>query len=369
MKGGKYGRFKFKNLAQIIVSMIFIMGILYLSFNLEGIISYLTKHATSVNDFITKIYYPAGMYAKLVSDFNLVDLLVYILVNITIFVILILILNKVYFKINSRLKQVSTTKKVNVKDLEFKSNSIIKSLIKKELNTFFKTPVFIINAGFGLVLFVVAALTATIKFDALLPILTDKNGINLSKNLILDNLSILVFLLMMFTSFMTSITNSVISLEGRNINILKSLPVKVKTILMSKIYSSLILTTPVLLLGNIILIIKFKIGVLDSILLIILSILTPLISHFIGIIVNLKYPKLDAENSAEVVKQSTSSFMSVTIGMILLIVTAMIVFKILGAISATLILLIFTAVYLIIDIILYLYLLNKGIKDFNNLSI
>lgn len=362
-------RFKFKNLAQIIVSMIFIMGILYLSFNLEGIISYLTKHATSVNDFITKIYYPAGMYAKLVSEFNLVDLLVYILVNITIFVILILILNKVYFKINSRLKQVSTTKKVNVKDLEFKSNSIIKSLIKKELNTFFKTPVFIINAGFGLVLFVIVALTATIKFDALLPILTDKNGINLSKNLILDNLSILVFLLIMFTSFMTSITNSVISLEGRNINILKSLPIKVKTILMSKIYSSLILTTPVLLLGDIILIIKFKIGVLDSILLIVLSILTPLISHFIGIIVNLKYPKLDAENSAEVVKQSTSSFMSVTIGMILLFVTAMIVFKILGAISATLILLIFTAVYLIIDIILYLYLLNKGIKDFNNLSI
>ena len=168
---------------------------------------------------------------------------------------------------------------------------------------------------------------------------------------------------------MTSITNSLISLEGKNINILKSLPISTKKILMSKIYACLVLTTPVLLIGNIILFIRFKISIIESILLLILSILIPLVSHFIGLIINLKYPKLDFENSAEVIKQSTSSFLSVVIGMILAVINIYIIFKIINIISSTLILLIFIIIYLIIDITLYLYLTNISIKEFNDLSI
>ena len=185
----------------------------------------------------------------------------------------------------------------------------------------------------------------------------------------MNNISIVILILISATSYMTSITNSVISLEGRNINILKSLPVSVKTILMSKIYSCLVITTPVLLLGNLILFIKFKLKIIEMVLILILSILIPLVSHFIGLIVNLKYPKLDAENSTEVVKQSTSSFISVMLGMILLIITIVIITNIIGYINSTLLLLIATIVYIVIDSILYLYLINKGVEEFNNLSV
>ena len=168
---------------------------------------------------------------------------------------------------------------------------------------------------------------------------------------------------------MTSITSSVISLEGKNINILKSLPVETKTILMSKIYSSLVLTTPILLIGDIILFARFNIGILEILLLLILSVAVPLISHYIGLIINLKYPKLDADNTAEVVKQSTSSFVSVMVGMILLAITFVIIFGIIGKISATLILVIATAIFIIMDTILYIYLIKIGSKDFNKLSV
>ena len=362
-------RFKYKNLAQIITTTIVLLGIFYISMNLDGAFNYLTKHATSLNDLITKIYYPAGVYAKLSTNFNIIDLLVFILINIIIFVITILILSKFYFRINSRLKKVTTTKKVNINNLSIKKNSITKSLIKKEFSTFFNTPVFIINAGFGLVLFIVAAIGMSIKFNDFVPILTDKDKFNIAKDVIYNNLSLIVFLLIAMAGFMTSITNSVISLEGKNINIVKSLPIKTKTILMSKIYSSIIITTPPILLGDIILFIRFKMSIIEMILLLILSILIPLISHFIGLIINLKYPKLDWENSAEVVKQSTSSFVSVMIGMVLLVVNTMIISKVVGKINSTLILLITVLLYLIINIILYLYLINKSTKEFNKLSI
>lgn len=363
-------RFKYKNLVQIITSMIFIVLIMALSYKTDNLINYLIKNATSINDLITKIYYPAGVYAKLVTNFNVLDLLIFLIVNIAIIFISIYLLSIFYFKINSRMKKVITNKKVKLGNLNIKQNSKTRSLIKKELNTFFETPVFIINSGFALVLFLIAVIMIVIKFDSFLPLLTSKQGgAGIEKDVITSNISIMIFLLISFAGYMTSITNSVISLEGRNINILKSLPLKAKTILMSKIYSCLVITTPILVIGNIILFIKFNTSIIEAILLLILSILVPLVSHFIGLIVNLKYPKLDAESSAEVVKQSASSFISVMIGMVLFIITVVIITKVIGQIDAIILLGITTLIYIIINMILYLYLIKVSTKEFNKLSI
>ena len=362
-------RFKYKNTIQIILSMTLVVGILLVSYNADRVLNYLMQHASSIDEMLTKLYYPAGIYAKLVTEFNIVDLFVFILIHIVIFTIAIYILSKFYFKINSRLKGVTTTKKTKISKLSIKSRNSYYSLIKKELDTFFRTPVFIVNAGFALVLFLLAVIAITIKFDSVLPLLTDPEGMGMSKEMIMDNLSILIFVLVSVTAFMTSVTNSVISLEGKSINILKSLPIKTKTILMSKIYFGLVLTTPVLLLGDIILFIKFKISIIEAIMLLILSILVPLVSHFIGLLINLKYPKLDAENSTEIVKQSASSFISVMIGMLLLIIMVTIITNIVGIVNSTMILGMSIIISLVIDIILYLYLINKGVKEFNGLSI
>ena len=359
-------RFKYKNAAQIILSMVLILGILYFSYNMDGMVEYLMKHATSINDLISKIYYPAGVYANLVTDFNWGDLFIFIIVNIVIFVVAIFILGKFYFKINSRLKGVTTTKKVKLSDIVIKKRSVTGSLVRKELNTFFKTPVFIVNAGFALVLFILIVIVASIKFDSILPMF---EGTDISLDLVINKISVFIFMLISAAAYMTSITNSVVSLEGKNINIIKSLPVNTKTILMSKIYSSLVLTTPVFLLGDIILFIRFKVSILESIMLLILSILIPLVSHFIGILVNLKYPKLDAENSSEVVKQSASSFISVMIGMSLFILSVFVGMIVVDKFSSIFILGSAIIIYIIINMLLYLRLSTKGVKEFNLLSV
>ena len=363
-------RFKYKNIVQIILSMTIIIGILLISYNTENVMEYLAKHATSINDLITKIYYPAGVYAKLVTEFKFIDLIIFILNNICIFIVSIYILSKFYFKVNSRMKKVARGKSIDISSLPIKLSSQTNSLIKKELNTFFKTPVLIINSGFALVLFLIAVFIIPFKFESIMPFLTSEDGgLGLAKELITSNMSILILLLISFTAYLTSITNSLISLEGKNINILKSLPIKVKTILISKIYACLIITSPILLFGCIILCIKFKIKLLETIILLILSILIPLVSHFIGIIINLKYPKLNFENSTEVVKQSTSSFISVMLGMLLLIISVVIITNIIGKINAMLLLIVISLIYIVIDILLYLYLIKKGVKDFNRLIV
>lgn len=362
-------RFKHKNLASIIISIIFLLGVFYYSYSLDNILENIFKHANSINEIITKIYYPSGVYANLVTNFNIKDLLLYIIINIVITVAFIFILNKIYFKINSRLKKVITSNKTNIGSLKIKTKSVIKSLISKEVKTFFNIPVFIINAGFGLVLYIIAVLYFCIKFDSMIPILTDKNTFNISLKLINSNLSIIIFGLLSATAYMTSITNSLISLEGRNINILKSLPISTKTILLSKVLSGLALTTPVFVIGNIILFIRFNISFIDMILLLSLSILIPLVSHFIGLIINLKFPKLDFDNPTEVVKQSMSSFLAVMIGMVLFVVSIVLISKIIGKYNASVILFVSCIIFLCIDFGLYMYLTKVSVKEFDKLTV
>lgn len=362
-------KFKFKNLTQILLSMIFLLGILFVTMNLESIFEYFVMNSNSLSDILKKIYYPAAVYLDLINDFNLFELIKFILINILIYILGILILNKYYFKINSGLKRVVSNKKVNVEDLNIKQNSKNNSLIKKELNIFFKTPVFIVNAGFSLVLFIVMSIMLCIKFDGFMNTLVSTKDFVFLKDLLVSNVPLIILLLVIMASFMTSITSSLISLEGKNISLLKSLPLKTKDILLSKIKACLILTTPVLFIGDIIMIIRFKIGIIPSIFILILSILLPLTSHFIGILVNLKYPKLDFENSAEVVKQSMSSFISVMIGMLLLILNYVLIFSTIDIFNYNIILLFITIFYLLLNYILYLILIRKGVKRFNNLTI
>ena len=363
-------RFKHKNLVQTVITMAVLLVVFYFSFNIKGTESYLVNNIDSLNENISKFYYPAGIYGKLVSNFNVIDLIIFILINLGIFGITVFILSKTYFKINTRLKSVSSSKKSSNKEISYNKNSVTISLIKKELKTFVSIPVFIINSGFGLVLFLALVVLLVFKLDSLSVLLEKSNfEISLSKDIIMNNLSIVILILLIFTSFMTSITNSVISLEGRNINILKSLPVKVKTILMSKVYACLLITTPVLLIGDIVLFIKCKTNIIEALLLIILSILMPLVSHLLGIIINLKHPKLDAENTAEVVKQSTSSFIAVMLGMFILMITIGISIAMATMLPAVIVLLILTIVFGLIDLILYLILKTVGVKNFNKLSI
>jgi len=345
--------------------MLLVLLIFYCSYNMDKFLDYIAKHATSINDFIMKLYYPAGVYAKLVTDFNVMDLLIFILVNIGLIIVTLFVLSKLYFKINSRIKNVSTTSKVKLDKLVIKARSKKSSLIKKELSTFFKTPVFIVNAGFGLVLYLIIVIALCIKYNDTVNIL---DGL-LSIETISDYLSIFVLIVLSLTAFMTSITSSVISLEGKRINILKSLPIKVKTILMSKVYAALIITTIPILIGDLILFIRFKFSIIEMLMILVLSIIIPLISHFIGLIINLKYPKLDYENSAEVVKQSVSSFLSVLIGMLLLVGTIVLIVKLLDIINPILLILVFIGIYLLIDIILYIYLVKVSVKDFEKLSV
>ena len=318
-----------------------------------------------MNNMVTNLYYPAGAYIKLVQNFDILNFLLYIFINVGLTFAIVASLSKVYFKINSKVKIIK--KKSIKKHYIIKTSIPIDALIKKEINRFINSPVFVANSGFGLALFIVGCIMISLNYENIINVIISQ-GINLSVEQITSHIAVVLFGFVCFTSLMTSITSSMISLEGRAFNILKSFPVKPITVIVSKILTAMIIIIPFLCVGNAIIMIRFKFKIFETILILVASVVLPFVAETIGIIVNLKYPRLDAENDTQVVKQSVSSMIAVFIGMIMSAITIFVLVQsVVNNVPSNLIIISGLIIYIVMGAGMLIYLYLNSNKIFKNI--
>ena len=105
------------------------------------------------------------------------------------------------------------------------------------------------------------------------------------------------------------------------------------------------------------------------ILILLVSILSIFINAVIGLIVNLKYPKMNASNDTEIVKQSISSMVSVFIGMFIIFISIAGALYLNKYFSLDYALLINIIVLLIIALISYIILIKWGKKEYRKILV
>ncbi len=361
-------KFKFKNLAQIIFTVLFLLVVLYVSYNLREFLTSFAQNAEGINAILVKFYYPVLQYINLVLSFNFLDLIVFIVANFGILLLTVLILGRVYYAINSRVKVIKTD--VKKREYSIRTSRLTVALVKKEIGRFASSPVFVINAGFGLVLYALVCILLCLNMEGWLGQISEVGIEGLSAEKIMNFLPAIVFGLIFVTSMMTSITSSMISLEGKSFNVLKSLPVSAMRIILGKIYAAMVVMVPIILVGDIALFIRFDFSIWQMLMILVASIVMPMIAELVGIIVNLKFPKMDAEDDVEVVKQSMSSMIAVFIGMgAAAIMVALLYGVFMIGMSASDIMIIGTVVCLVILGLLLLYLKKRGEKEFNAINV
>lgn len=360
-------KFKAKKVIQALLTSVMFLGIFYLSLNLQNIIGNLINNASNVNDILTSIYYPAKLYIQLIQNFNIIDLLMLLAINIIPLIIFIYIASIRYFKIISKSKETGAkNRKVrNLKEISKKGK--VSSLVNKELKKYFSSTVYMFNTSLGLIIMLVITIAACINFDGLMSTILKGEASLLTVEQIKALLPKIFFELVVYTGFMTSITSSSISLEGKSFNILKSMPVETKKILLAKVLASDIISIPIILLCDIIFFVAFKIPLIDIIYILLVSIMVPTLTAIIGLLINLKHPKMDAASDTEVVKQSMSSMISVMIGMVAGIVTAILMAAFYEIVNTLLV--IELIILAIITLGLWLILKKYGQKRFKQISI
>ena len=356
-------KFKSKKIMQTILSSIIFMGIFFLSFNLNNFIFNIANRASSINDMLTRIYYPVGAYIALIDKFNIIVFIKLLLINIIPFILFVLIGGKYYFKIIVNSKD-SITRKSKIKKEVFKKNSPIKALIKKELKRYFSSPVYMFNTIFGLLLILVLTVLLCIKGNSIIEMLLSNEELSID-----ISMPVIYYILVLFSCLMTSITSSCISLEGKTINITKSLPISEKDILKSKIIYPYIIELPFVIISELIFFIVFNLNIIEMVLIMGMSIGTITLSSILGLIINLRYPKMNASSDTEIVKQSMSSMVAIFINIGILVIMVSMIVTLYDMMNIYLLLGIQVFVIIIIDIILYYILMNDGIKKYRSINV
>lgn len=124
---------------------------------------------------------------------------------------------------------------------------------------------------------------------------------------------------------MTCTTCVSLSLEGKNVWIIKSLPIAPKMIYDSKILMNLSLSIPASLISAVLLIIGLKLDVWSSLFIVITPITYSFFSAVWGIFINNRFGYYDWVSETQIVKQSVGSFVGMFGGLITAVIPALLI--------------------------------------------
>ena len=300
-------KFRAKKLIQTCLSILAFAFFFFIGTKIGNVILSLGNKAEEINNVIEKIYLPIKLYINLIMDFEILDLLKLLLINLLPLGVFKFIAEKWYFKIITKSQEKGSTIKTGALKKEVIKKSQIVSLLMKELKRYFASPVYVFNTAFGPLVLLVITIFLRINNGGVFKSIFYMSGLDIA---------IIYYLILLIVGAVTQISASSISLEGKTINITKSLPVEEYVILKSKILAATIIETPLLILSSLVFISTYETNLLYAILLLGQSLVMPIFIACIGLIVNLKYPKMDANNDTEVVKQSMGSMVSTLIGIV-----------------------------------------------------
>ncbi|MGG5461333.1 putative ABC transporter permease subunit [Clostridium sp. B9] len=344
-------RVKFKNLITTIGSMILFLGIFLISFKAQNLLNSLVQNSTGIIDLLSKVYPPAYFLSNALVQESYIELLKFIGVSLIPFIIFIYIFASQFEKINSKLGE-SYKKVEDYKVSNLEANGQLKALYLKELKGYFSIPIYILNTAFGMLLLIVGAVSIFFMDINTL-------GAFLGIKEVADKISLFVLGLSVFCIGLSATTPASISLEGKNIWIIKSLPIDERNIFMSKILVCLTITVPALIVTNILFTIGLKFSITTFILNLVVTLLFALVSAVTGLIINLNFINLEWSSPTVVVKQSASVFINMvfTFASIALGVILFLIFK---GISIELYMVILAVILLVVLLIEKYFLIKNG---------
>ncbi len=254
-----------------------------------------------------------------------------VLLSLAVSALVYFIIAKNYFKIATDNRG---AKKAKYRERRYENRGAVTALTGKELRKFFSSTTYMLNSALGIIFLVVLSVLAIVERGALE---TTVSGMfpGVSAGAILPPLMIAGIVLCSCTNMISA---SALSLEGKNLWVIKSLPVSDTAVLLSKSLPQIIVCTPPTLLAAVLMFIASGAAPIY----IPFFILTPFVANvlfaFLGLIFNIVSPRFDFDNEAQPIKQSLPTFLTMITQMLLsvaiVIVNAVFAFVNLGVIGA-----------------------------------
>lgn len=303
-------RFKYKNLLNTIFLFAFMIIVFVISFSMGSAGEEFGSVAVQITSTVNRIYPFAAMFARAVNG-DILQFVLYIVISIALFALFAFVFGFSFKKLNTSVITAKNTGKYVKKEL--KTNSVFTALLKKEFMRFFRLPLYIFNNALGMLFMVIINVMLIVSFDSkFAPLIyapESAPAMPLIYSLIPFALS---FCVIMITTSCCSI-----SLEGKSLWILKTLPVNPIQIIMSKVLVNLILSLPLSVVTSAVVIFYFRPSFIYAAFIVLIPVLYSLMVSFGGMFVNLRLNDFAWTNEIAVIKQSPACMITALGSMVL----------------------------------------------------
>lgn len=289
-----------------IVATIFMTAVMVLYFiginQIENLMLLLVNNGGKIASAIQSFAWP--FYALGAACFgDWVQFALLALVCVAVFAVVTVVLNRTFVKamlVGGKTKRAAKQKR------DDKVRSAMGAVCRKECKRFFSSTTYLVNIGMGLFMIVAFVGAGIIMRDKLKVAMALIPGIDVEKIL-----PVLVTGAMGLLASMTPISAPSVSLEGKNIWILRSMPISGEDVLRAKLRFHCIASVPVASIGALVLGIVYEVGWFETIFMVIGTVLLFVLTGILGLIFNMCFPRLDWANEAGPVKQSMAVFFSI----------------------------------------------------------
>jgi len=259
-------------------------------------------------------YFPGIANAtKALADTNVLQLLIFIAVAAIAFVLFILVANALYFRGVLGLSQQVSRRDFNAEKAGgFVSRSPLGTYLSKELKLIFRTPIFFMNLvliDILLPVFMLVPIFISLGADEFMAI-KDQLMSSAPEGILLTG----SFIIFLFISAMNGITATSISREGKQLYMMKYLPLSYREQLNAKMLSGMVVSLTGMSLMIILLTVLLELSLPLAFLMLLAGVNAVTMTRITGMFIDASKPKLKWDNEVKAVKQNTNLVLNMLAG-------------------------------------------------------
>ncbi len=352
-------RMRNKNLITMVLSMAFLFAYFYFYSNIQNYINALVANGAAIADAMRTGMPPVYWLGNAIASASPLSLVLFLLCCAVPFVLVYAALSASFIGIATERR---TAAKRKYQRRALRVSSADSALFHKELVHLGSSSMYMLNAGIGLVMMVGVSVLALVKNELLLEMFGMGGATGM--------LGALACAILCFMLSMVCFSAPSISLEGKSLWIAQSLPVEAGQILEAKARLHWSVSLPFVLLSGLLMNLAVRPEPLIAIAMFLLPAAVCFFFAYLGVVINLRFPKFDWINETAAVKQGASTIIAMLAAMVCAAIP-LILFVILpeNAFPVGPYLLIWAVVFGLCALWIRRFLRHRGARMFEELSV
>ncbi len=351
---------KKKSFVTTLVSLVLFGAYYVVCFKINDLLTAAAANAEKLSAAVKS--YAAGLYAfGLAADGSVIWFAVVTAVIAVLFAVLYASMSKTFIKITTANR---AAKKAVYKETPVKENNVKQALFKKELKRFLASPTYMLNTGLGVPMMIIASVILLIKSSYITNTLAE---ISTELPQIKTMVPLMFILIVGFCAGTGCITAPSLSLEGKNLWLLKSLPINPADIFNAKQRLHITLIAPPAAFTAICCGIALKLDFTIILYSVIFSVAFVQFMSAFGLFLNIKKPNFEWTNETIVVKQSMPVMTALFGGWLIAMILFAAYYLLKDIIPAQTYILITAIVLELAGRYINRWILTKGVEEFKNM--